>query len=94
MDKTKDSSSSKETKGKGAILKNTSKTIMGDGCIKVQALDGPNLLNENENYRLVNPVMSKEGYSERMFMKISWETNFRLFSNSQGHANGSLCSML
>ena len=80
-EKTKDSSRSKETKGKRAILKNLSKIAVGDRCIKVQSLDGPNLLNEsNHNYRLVKPVMSKEGYAERMFMKISWETNFRLFS--------------
>ena len=81
IDKTKNLSSSKETKGKGAILKNLSKTTVGDRCIKVQALDGPNLLNESDHdYRLVKPVMSKEGYAERMFMTISWETNFRLFS--------------
>ena len=61
IDKTKDLSSSKETKGKGAILKILSKTTVGDRCIKVQALDGPNLLNERDhNYRLDKPVMSKE----------------------------------
>ena len=49
--------------------------------MKVKALDRPNLLNESDHdYRLVKSVMSKEGYAERMFMKISWETNFRLFS--------------
>ena len=77
-EKTKDSSSSK---GKGAILKNLNTKGIGDRCIRVQSLVGPNLLNESDhNYRLVKPVMSKEGYAERKFMKISWETNFRLFS--------------
>ena len=82
IDKTKDLSNSKETKGKGAILKNSRKTIIVDRCLQIQALDGPNLLNENDGYcyRLVNPVMSKEEYLERMFIKKSWEINFRLFT--------------
>ena len=75
LDKTKDLSDSKETKGRGAILKSSRKTIIVDRCIQIQALDGPNLLNENGGYcyRLVNPVMSKEEYLEKMFIKISWE---------------------
>ena len=56
-EKTKDSSSSK---GEGAILKNLNKKEIGDRCIRVQSLVGPNLLNESDhNYRLVKPVMSK-----------------------------------
>ena len=54
---------------------------IGDRCISIQSLVGPNLLDEREHdYRLVKPVMSKKAYAERMFMKISWEANFRIFS--------------
>ena len=58
------------------------KTSIVDRCIQIRTLDGPNLLNENDGYcyRLINTVMSKEEYLEKMFVKISWEINFKLFT--------------
>ena len=61
-------------KRKGPILKNLSTKAIGDRCISIQSLVGPNLLDEREHdYRLVKPVMSETVYAERMFMKLSWE---------------------
>ena len=68
-------------KRKGPILKNLRTKAIGDRCISIQPLVGPNLLDEKEHeYRLVNPVMSETGYAKRMFMNLSWVSDFRLFS--------------
>ena len=42
---------------------------------------GLNLQDERGyEYKLVNPVMSGTAYAERMFTKLSWEPNVRIFS--------------
>ena len=78
---TKETKDQERIRNKGSILNHDNTKKNGDRCFSIQPLVGLNLLDERGyEYKLVKPVMSGTAFAERMFTKLSWEPNFRIFS--------------
>ena len=77
----KEALKNKETRKHGPILKHDGNMKNGKRCIDVQPLMGQNLLkNDGYKYQLIEPIMSKDEYGKRMFTKLMWEPDFRVFA--------------